>query len=105
MRRRAALEPILERGRHFRRDPRERDQAVTDVAGRKDAILLPQDSRAPAVVRRRDDRGDPGGRGKMAAQPREDDRQPGATAQGDDHHGRLHALRHPARSGVPAYTS
>ena len=97
----ASVEPILKRRRHLRSHPRQRDQAVADVSGREDPILLSQDPRAPAVVCGRHDRGDPAACGEVATQPGEDNGQPGTAAQGDDHHGFLQARRHRAPRDDP----
>src|SRR5262249_3873125 len=81
-----AVEAVLERRRHLRRDAGERQETVAEVSGRDNAVFLAQGTRAPTVVGGRHNRRDAVARREVAPQRPEDDRQPGPAADGNNFH-------------------
>ena len=79
-----AVEAVLERRRDFGSHARQRQEAVSDIAGRQNVVLLAQNAGAAAVVGGRDHRRDVAVRGEPPAQAGQNDGQPASTAYGDD---------------------
>ena len=78
---RAFFEAMVEELLHQRLGVRERDQALAEVAGREDSILVAQPARRAAVVGNRHDRGEIGRVGLQAAEQRAES---GAAPDRDD---------------------
>jgi hypothetical protein len=86
---RPLIEAVLQQLLEMRVAIREREKAVARVSRRQHAVLLPQATRASAVVSDSHDPGDGAGIGftllvREFGQPFEDRRKPGAAAERDD---------------------